>query len=239
MASKKSTAGEALGLFTDFVQGVRGEIKKVGGNDAHLEGLRDPALWSFVACSFVGQSEYIYRLLINEWESFYRALGIHVNLSTLRIPPRPDGAYRLLVVAPGLTIEGVLTECKKHFLTECSIDNLEQVIESTRVALSAPYAIWVRDTQEADPIHANKSYDDCQKEGVVGITLMERLLYELKYFLETGLHLDIQNITRCDGTLYRAQGVVVTTVCWDDKLRLLWAVSSDAFQNVRVREVVR
>lgn len=42
MASKKqSIAGEALGLFTDFVQGVRQGLKRKGGTDKQLESLRE------------------------------------------------------------------------------------------------------------------------------------------------------------------------------------------------------
>jgi len=42
MASKKqSLAGEGLGLFTDFVQGIRNGVKRAGGTDKQLESLRD------------------------------------------------------------------------------------------------------------------------------------------------------------------------------------------------------
>ena len=45
MASKKpSLAGDGLGLFTDFVQGVREGLKHAGGTDKQLEGLREESL---------------------------------------------------------------------------------------------------------------------------------------------------------------------------------------------------
>jgi len=54
--------------------------------------------------------------------------------------------------------------------------------------------------QEADEDLKNKSANDLKREGIAGITLRERLLYELEYFKKTGQHLDIDNITLCAGS---------------------------------------
>jgi len=48
----------------------------------------------------------------------------------------------------------------------------------------------------------NLSANDLGRRNIAGITLEERLVYELKYFEETGNHLDIKNWTLCAGSCY-------------------------------------
>lgn len=55
-------------------------------------------------------------------------------------------------------------------------------------------------TQEADPENANKSANDLARSNQKGITVMERLLLGLIYFLMTGEHLDVINWTICCGS---------------------------------------
>src|SRR3989344_2728660 len=53
---------------------------------------------------------------------------------------------------------------------------------------------------EADEENANKSANQLKEEGHEDITLMERLFLELVYFLMTGEHLDVINVTLCSGS---------------------------------------
>lgn len=69
------------------------------------------------------------------------------------------------------------------------------------------YAIQIKATVEADEENKNKSAKTLKEEGHQGMTLLERLLMELAYFLTTGQHLDIVNITLCAGSRYRGGGV--------------------------------
>jgi hypothetical protein len=69
------------------------------------------------------------------------------------------------------------------------------------------YRVRFKKTVEADPELANKSAEDLKKEKVNGITLLERLLLELGYFLVTGEHLDIENVTLCSGSRNSDGGV--------------------------------
>jgi hypothetical protein len=62
-------------------------------------------------------------------------------------------------------------------------------------------AIWVRDHQEADIQNARKSWRDLLREENMGMNLREVILFHLKYFLETGKHLDDKKTaTLCFGT---------------------------------------
>jgi hypothetical protein len=52
--------------------------------------------------------------------------------------------------------------------------------------------------------------------NIRGHYLLERLLYELKYFAETGKHLDIDNLTLCSGSrdllaMFRASSGAATS----------------------------
>jgi hypothetical protein len=57
-----------------------------------------------------------------------------------------------------------------------------------------------KNVQEADEDLKNKSANDLEKEGIKGITLRERIIFELEFFKETGEHLDVKNVTLCSGS---------------------------------------
>lgn len=181
-----------------------------------------------------------YDHLVSQWEAFYRELavpGLKVDLSTLRVSKPKEGFTRLIVVLPGLKIEEVLASYKKrHSFWRWTHEDLDTITKSIRNATTEPYAIWVRDLSEADPIHANKSYNTLAREGIVGITLLERLLFELKFFMETGKHLDLQSATLCTGTLYSDDGV--PDVRWHEgRMYVNWYQRRFASLDLRVREV--
>ncbi len=101
------------------------------------------------------------------------------------------------------------------------------------------YQVKFLKTIEADPELKSKSADVLAKEGVKGITLLERLLLELGYFLATGNHLDIENVTLCSGSRCSAGGV--PGVHWGTAARRLgvdWYNASRSSPNLRARAVV-
>lgn len=191
------------------------------------------------------------RQQLKEWQLFYReifrrtlddAVLRATRHSTLRIPVPKEGFTRLIVVLPGLKIEEVFAQCKKRFpVWRWTNENLDQITKSQRRATTKPYdipyAVWVRDAQESDPDRANTSYDALVQKGVVGITLLERLLYELKYFAETEKHLDTQSMTLCTGTMY-STGTVARMFWFGDCLYVHQFPSDGVHPNTRVREVV-
>jgi hypothetical protein len=101
------------------------------------------------------------------------------------------------------------------------------------------YAVWVRDRVDPDLEHADVPPRLLTHRRVPGITLLEHLLFHLKYFQETGQLLDRNAIrTLCLGT--RDSGGCIPCVAGrhsrDGKpLEIyLWFGMS----NVRVREVI-
>ena len=152
--------------------------------------------------------------LLSVWQNFYNdVFGIEADFSDLRIPEKQSGFDRLIVVAKGMTPQLLYDKCKELFpCWKWTDKNLDTIVKSERTAGNDAYAIWVRNRVEADEELKNLSAGDLKEKNIPGITLEERLIYELKYFKETGAHLDRDNITLCAGSRY-SDGVV-PVVCW-------------------------
>lgn len=177
--------------------------------------------------------------LLNKWQQFYKTeFGIECDFSKLKVPAKPEGLYRLIVIAKGVTAQQVYNRCAQLFncwkYTDRSLD--EVVIINERDSKNGHYAIWVRDVVEADEVHKNKSAKAIQQANLKTETLLERLLHELDYYQETGKYLDVNNITLCAGS--RSSGGFVPCVGWsDDGLKVVWCNPFYAFVVLRVREV--
>jgi hypothetical protein len=175
------------------------------------------------------------------WQKLYLdEFGLTCDFSSLVIPTQHKGFDRLIVVAQGLTIEQTFQQCKKHFpcwkYTDHDLD--EAVPTNDRNPQNSSYVIWVRDRIEADQEHRNRSAH-LKRRNVPGITLLERLLFELAYFLEKGKHLDLQNLTLCLGS--RFVGGLVPYVVWGGSdLSVYWYNPGHASGSghLRSREVV-
>jgi hypothetical protein len=149
--------------------------------------------------------------MIAEWQAFYREVfGQEVDFSGLKIPERHKGFDRLIILAQGMTPQRLYNKCKELFPTwKWTKKDLDEIVTSDRTAQNGAYAIWVRDRVEADKEFKNLSANELKEKNINGITLEERLIYELKYFKETGKHLDIQNITLCSGSCFSSGSVPV------------------------------
>ena len=133
--------------------------------------------------------------LILDWQNFWKGIdGKEHNFSNIVIPEKPsEGNWRLLVIAD-LALETLYAKCKEMFpcwrWTEDNFDKI--VIYNERDAKNGPYSIWVRDEVEADEKYKNLSANQIKGMNIKTETLVERLIHELKYFQETGKHLDIK-----------------------------------------------
>jgi len=166
-----------------------------------------------------------YGLTLQEWVHFYKKFfGLTLDLSGVKIPEKVAGFDRLIVVAHALTPNKVFSIIKKHFDAWRYTDDLDRdVPHNDRNPKSGTYAVWVRDVVEADEEMKNLSYDDCAEKQIKGITLLERLVLELKYFSETGKHLDIENWTLCSGS--RSADGYVPSAHWNPtygKFKVHW-----------------
>src|SRR3989304_9001611 len=141
--------------------------------------------------------------LIAEWEGFYQdTFGIRADFSNLQIPEKESGFNLLIIMAGGMTPQRLYDKCGELFpcwkFAGVTLDNL--VTYSERTSKNDAYAIWVRDYVEADEEFRSLSADKIKAKNITTETLEERLLHELKYFRETGEHLDMENITICTGS---------------------------------------
>jgi len=176
--------------------------------------------------------------ILVEWQDFWKRHGIKADFTRLVIPAKKKGFDRLLVIPEGLTINQAITICQRKFSVWTYANDLDKNVNKNDRTAGKAYAIWVRDRAEADEELKNLSADDLEEKGINGITLLERLVYELKHFDESGEHLDIDNITLCSGS--RASDGSVPNVSWDDgKLDVWWYyVSDDADAYLRGRAAV-
>jgi hypothetical protein len=156
----------------------------------------------------LGPGEEVSNLLAS-WQAFYRDLfGLEVDFSHLKVPAKKKGFDRLIVVAQGMTPQRLYDKCAELFpCWKWTDEDLDKIVQSERTAKDGAYAVWFRDGVEADEDLKNLSANDLEKRKIPGITLEERLLMELKYFKETGSHLDIENWTLCSGSRYSDGGV--------------------------------
>jgi hypothetical protein len=182
------------------------------------------------------------------WTAFYQKyFGITIGLLRgLKIPLKPmEGNWRLLVIPQGLTNNQVYDACARQFPCWRYNDNLDKAVPTNeRDPKNGGYAVWVRDTVEADPVHKNKSADMISEAGLKTETLLERMVHELVYFSETlqdggqaGKHLDVNNVTLCSGWR-NSRGVVPNARWLGSKFQVDWCITDGCDYALRSREVV-
>jgi hypothetical protein len=178
--------------------------------------------------------------LIHDWQNFYQDLGIESYFSGVRIPDDPGGFERVIIMAPGIMSQKAYDFCARDFKCWKWIDkNLDEIIVSDRTTKNGPYAIRIRDRVEADEELKNLSANDLKKQNILGITIEERLIFGLKYFKETGKHLDINNWTLCVGSRY-ADGNV-PSVHWHShygEMDVYWYSPGHRYDYLRSRQAV-
>jgi len=164
-----------------------------------------------------------------------------VDFSEIKIPKRTEaekgGFTRLIIVLQGLSLNNVYDACQRHFKCWRYTEDLDWAIIKNERINTISYAIWVRDTVEADEVHKNKSAEMIKKENLKTETVLERMIHELKYFLESGKHLDIRNVTLCSGS--RDSDGCVPDIDWDGgEFGMSWCSTGKRGGNIRFREVI-
>jgi hypothetical protein len=100
------------------------------------------------------------------------------------------------------------------------------------------YAISLKAVVEADKENKNQSANQRQEQGCKDITLLERLLLELIYFLATGKHLDVKNITLCTGSRNRyGRALGVRWDSGDRRVDVYWYYPGSRYVYLRARSV--
>ena len=162
--------------------------------------------------------------LLLEWERFYlHHFDLIYDFASLTVPVSPGDGWKLLIIAE-TRLEDLYAACKKSFpcwlWTDGNVDSI--VTWNERDSKNGPYGIWIKDNVEADEELKNLSATDIKEKGLATETLAERLIHELKFFTETGGHLDMKNVTLCAGSR-DSFGAVPGVCCRDGEMRVLWS----------------
>jgi len=175
---------------------------------------------------------------VADWESFlYKYFEMKLNLFGLAVPDYKEGFDRVIVVPHGLMINRAVEVCRRKFSVYTYRDDMDGNVTVNDRMPTSLYAIRIRDRVEADEELKNLSAEDLVTRDIAGITLLERLIFELKYYEETGKHLDLHNWTLCSGS--RHYDGYVPLVGWHGgKLGVDWYRPRDAYSGLRAREVV-
>lgn len=177
-------------------------------------------------------------------EKAYDLLGLKAKYAEFR---KEHGIKEIagrwvLPMVKGITCAKIIGALKKSGSGFWSYyDDLDKaVVHNDRDAnRDGSYLISFLPTVEADEENKNKSANKLKEEKHQGITLMERLFLELVYFLMTGNHLDIKNVTLCSGS--RDDDGDVPDVHWHSgsrRVRVRYSRPSSCVDGLRSRFAV-
>lgn len=139
-----------------------------------------------------------------------------------------------ITIPEGLTLEQAYKDLEALFPCRNLLDFNE--VTSDRNP-DETYIIEVKDNEEADEEFKNLSANQLKEKGILGITLLERLVLEKEYFLKTKKHLDTRTITLCSGSR-RSDGNVLRVDWHGGKLDVYWCNPGSSSDGLRAREVV-
>ena len=137
------------------------------------------------------------------WENFYKSVfNWDVNFGLVIIPPEPtEGEWRLLFIPRGMSVARACSICNRAFPLVFTAGHPTVMPGQNARNTNSNYAIWVRAGIESDPEFFGKSTLEYDPGMTIGITVLERIIFELKYFIETdGKHLDLEGATFCSGS---------------------------------------
>ena len=162
-----------------------------------------------------------------EWQKFYSDhFKMVADFSGVVVPEKPsEGLWRLLFIPIGLTLNATLVAMRAKFKVVLYGygEDLDNAVPTNTRTTTQAYAIWVRDGVEPDEKYLGKSTRQADMDGKIGMTLLERLVFEFKFFVETEKHLDLKGLTLCTGS--RSSDGDVPYVDFHpsiDKVRVIW-----------------
>lgn len=178
-----------------------------------------------------------------EWQAFYRKVfGIEVDFSQVEIPEHEKDFVLPILMAKGLTSQQIIEKWREYCPVADTISgamtgDFEGKIVSERSCTQDSYAVLVQDLAEVkDGELKNFSAEDVWAESLATTTLKERLVYGLRYFLETGKHLDQESVTICAGSRL-PNGKVPTVSFLDGKVLVILEASDKHANNYGPRAV--
>lgn len=139
-----------------------------------------------------------------DWDKTYQTLGIKTDIQDLWVKPKEG--YWDIYVAKGLTLNKIVATFRNSLKVKVFPNGLEdnewdkEFPKHDRSPSKGPYRIRVKKNIEGDIELYEMSARDLAKKKIKGITLLERMILELGYYLATKLHLNPRYQGLCSGT---------------------------------------
>src|SRR3989344_8436033 len=234
-------------------------LEERGCDDRILNHLKNPSCPHHKNCWALGllRGQELEPQISDQLQLYAKHFKRELDLSTVELPERTKEQkkefIRLLIIDKKLTTEEAYQACKKefhcyHYQEERSLDELiDPEQEERNPQTQGSYAVWTRDTQEADPQNADRSANWLRDNEIKTETLRECLVHNLKFHEEnsqrpneTQRHLDSgHTYTKCsgsrdvDGNVPRVSGNFFSR-----RIYVIWDGSSFRDAAHRARSVV-
>lgn len=183
---------------------------------------------------------------ITDWREFYRQVhNMKMNPLFKRLPPVTPGFNWGVWVPKGMMPQrayemGAAMYPSWKWTGEQSLDEVIDFAKEVRTASTRQYVVWCEDSVEPSSKLANLSALQVVERKVNTLTLIEvELLHQWFFWKFGGKHLDIRNVTRCDGSRY-SDGFV-PSVHWNGYyggVCVNWYDPDNASDDLRSREAV-
>lgn len=185
--------------------------------------------------SLIPKDEYVKER--KDWQKFYKTqFNWEVDFSQVIIPTKAEsGNWRLVFIAKGMTMNFAFDKAFELFPSWKYSNDLDKEIPTNIRNTQNAYAIWVKNGVDPDVEFLGQSTKKADPDMKLGITVLEGIILEMKYFLETGSHLNIKGVTFCSGS--RNSGGSVPSLYWGNVgFRVSWydLGNSDPFYGVRL-----
>ncbi|MES2023297.1 MAG: hypothetical protein V4439_01310 [Patescibacteria group bacterium] len=177
--------------------------------------------------------------IVKDWNSVYKEIfDTEADFSKVYIPPIPImGKWRLLFILKAIKMGFSYQVCQKLFEIRSYCDDLDKDISINSRSPVESYAIWVRDEPSPTQEFLGKTIAVDPKMGK-GITLLERIIFEIKYFTETGQHLDVKGQTFCSGSRNASGFFPTVDLNNQSEVDIFWHAPDFFYQGFGIREVV-
>ncbi len=174
-----------------------------------------------------------------EWQKFYKThFNWDVGFGQVIIPLKPEGKWRLLFIPKGMNLNLSFSICEKLFKSWRYTEDLNQAVTKNIRNTDSHYAVWVRDEVEPDQEFLGKSTRQADPDMKIGITLLERIIFEIKYFTENGNHLDVTGLTYWSGSRYAYGDVPIACLDNNGKFSVDWSYLDNCDSKYGIRSAV-
>lgn len=155
-----------------------------------------------------------------------------------------EEGYWVIPQFAGVAAQQLVNKCREKFggKFRSYYDDLDQaIVHNDRDANQyGTYVVVVRANVEADEEYKYLPAKQLWQEGFKGITLPERLMLGLMYFLfiKTGQHLEMGSVTLCSGSRYANDHVPGVGFGRDCEVDVDWYYPDESDDDLRVRQIV-